>query len=362
MRESGAIGAKSRAHTRYASLGFFALLCGIWSQQAFSFSLNPRDVDDESDSPSAVQRYFEDPANIRTTSHLPFLDGSRPLHEDLTQKSLGCGIPASPCERLKAIGVDPKYIIEGVRSNDFPALYLTFNAAPWCKKRVLRIHDDRDVACILGSFAKAATNGSKFRDPKWSNQRPFGMRGHFGDLQFLHAMAPEGQEAGVTYKGIAAWMEFAYRASRDEFKLTEDVWAVAPQLRPYFLRGARKAGDLLNYRFDSQRARGVALGQMLHIAQDSFSSCHAVRNADGKLVQFLSYENQDKHKHGRHDKEPELTHAALNGAMNPVTFGERVLAFRADNVRWEDGPKQLVQEYFFPESPSRRAEAGAHCI
>lgn len=316
---------------------------------AGAFSLDVREV----------HGYFE--RSIDARSRIPFLDGSEPIHERLTDQTLECEKQASLCERLQAIGIQAADIREGVRSNDFPAQYLDSQAVPWCKNRVLRISIDGDVACILGSFVRASESREKFGDQSWANARPFGMRGHFGDLQFLHSMAPEGQEASATYAGVLMWMEFSYRASRDEFDLRSDAYAVkVAGMKRHFVRGARKVGDLFNYRFTKGQVRGVALGQMLHIAQDSFAGCHTERNKDGAMLRFFSYAQQKTSEHSKYDKDPDKTQAALSGPLTPVLFGKELLELRIANREWHE-VVPLIDKYLRPVDGSVRAIAGAHC-
>lgn len=293
--------------------------------------------------------------------YIPFLDGYEPIHELLTDKALECGKAGSICEQLEAISIHAADIREGVRSNDFPAQYLDSNAVFWCKGRVLRITNDRDVPCILGSLIRASMNSEMFKNRSWAYGRPFGMRGHFGDLQFLHAMAPQGQEAQATYDGIVMWMEFAYRASRDEFDLRSDAHAVPVKgISKYFIRGSRRVGDLFNYRFRKSQVRGVALGQMLHIAQDSFAGCHAERNNNGDIERFLSYGQQSLSKHSEYDSDPQKLTAAISGALNPIAFGKELFALRIENRPWEE-VEPLIRRYFSPVSPRARAIPGSHC-
>jgi len=306
-----------------------------------------------------VNEYFENAKEAR--SRIPFLDGNEPTHEQLTDRTLQCGQEGSLCDRLRKLGVEATDIREGVRSNDFPAQYLDSQSLPWCKGRVLRITNDGDVACILGSFARASENKGMFKNKAWAYARPFGMRGHFGDLQFLHSMAPQDQDAKTTYEGIRMWMEFAYRASRDEFDLRSDASAVGVEgLNKFFVRGSRKVGDLFNYRFKKAQVRGVALGQMLHVAQDSFAGCHTERNKDGAIVRFLSYEQQKGSKHADYDRDPQKVKTALSGPLTPVAFGQELLELRVQNKEWKD-VEPLIARYFGPVDATVKAAAGAHC-
>ena len=310
-----------------------------------------------------ARNYFGNPGNADATRYIPFLDGHAPVHEDLTDASLSCGIAGSPCDRLAALGITRASIIEGVHSNDFPAQYLTERAVFWCTGRVLRITVDADVPCIMGSFVRASKSRASFANRSWTLQRPIGMRGHFGDLQFMHSMAPAGQNAGETYDRIRNWMEFAYKASYGAFDLRADAHALPiPGFDKMFVRGARRVGDLLDYRFNSEplRAAGIALGQMLHIGQDSFAGCHTERDADGRMLRFLDYAAQDGKTHARFDEEKEKVDAFTKKRLNPVDFGTRLLQMRSEGKSWID-VEALVAEYFKPVEDAPGSSPGAQC-
>lgn len=324
------------------------LLWGILGP-AFGFSLDSR----------GVHAYFQ--RNGELYAKVPFLDGNEPVHEQLTDKALDCGRAGSLCERLARIGITRKQLLEGVRSSDFPAAYFTEDTFPPCLKRLLRITVDADVVCIMASYGNAASSKELFKNRAWTMRRSFGVRGHFGDLQFLHAMAPEGQSAETSYQHIRMWMAFAYRASRGEFDLTSDAHAVPVKgMDRFFWRGARKVGDLLDYRFTAPHASAVALGQMLHLAQDSFAHCHTRRDANGQITQYLSYLYQNKTAHGAHDKDLEHIKALQSQTLNPVAFARDLLEMRVANQPWE-AVEPLIERYFKPTAGAPPAARGQGC-
>lgn len=325
-----------------------ALLWGLLGS-ALAFSLDSR----------GAHPYFQ--RNEKLHSKVPFLDGNEPLHERLADKALECGRADSLCEQLARIGITRELLHEGLRSSDFPAAYFTEDTFPTCINRLLRITVDADVVCILASYGNAVSSKAKFKSRSWTMRRSFGVRGHFGDLQFLHAMAPEGQSAEKTYQHIRMWMEFAYRASREEFDLKSDAHAVPiTGMKNFFVRGARKVGDLLDYRFTAPRASAVALGQMLHLAQDSFAHCHTRRDASGQAIQFLSYLHQDKSTHGAHDKDLKRIDALERLPLNPVAFARDLLKMRLANEPW-DKVAPLIETYFKPTAEAAGAARGPGC-
>lgn len=311
-----------------------------------------------------VAGYYDRPGNVQAREYVPFLDGHKAVHQMLTVESLECGKPDGACESLKAQGITIGAVMDGVRWNDFPAVWLDRQSAPWCMGRILRVTNNGDISCIVGSMVRAATNATRFAaDEKWAFERPISMRGHFGNLQFWHAMAPQDQPAEVTYKRIRMWMEFAYRASLGEFDLMSDMHAVHVRgMEEFFLQGSRRVGDLLDYRYNREKLRtqGIALGQMLHIAQDSFAPCHVERDSDGRIVRFLSYGNQDHKKHSHFDEDDSAIEAAKSGRLNPVDFGRQLLKLRAAGEKWPV-VELLVAEYFEPKDGREPAAVGKAC-
>jgi len=327
---------------------FVTLLSALCSS-AFGFSIDSR----------GVHQYFE--RNTRAHSKVPFLDSSEPIHEILTDKALQCGVAGALCERLSKIGITRSYIHEGLRSSDFPAAYFTEDTFVTCRNRLLRITNDSDVACILASYGNAASSKHLFNNRNWTMRRSLGVRGHFGDLQFMHSMAPEGQSAEESYKHIRMWMEFAYRVSRHEFDLKSDVSQVSVSgMKTFFVRGARKVGDLFDYRFTYPRAGAVALGQMLHIAQDSFARCHTRRDLNGQIIQFLSYLHQDTSSHRAHDNDMVYVESLERLPLNPISFAKELLEMRAADKSWEE-VQSLIERYFKPAPNSPSAARGQGC-
>lgn len=334
--------------TKLKLVFFITILSGLWSS-AFGFSLDSR----------GVHKYFE--RNTRLHSKVPFLDGSEPIHERLTDKALECGVVGALCERLSKVGITREHLHEGLRSSDFPASYFTEDTFPTCKNRLLRITNDADVVCILASYGNAASSKNLFSSHKWTLRRSIGVRGHFGDMQFLHSMAPEGQSAEESYGRIRMWMEFAYRVSRHEFNLKSDASEVpVAGVKTFFVRGARRVGDLFDYRFTYPRAAAVALGQMLHIAQDSFAHCHTRRDTSGQVIQFLSYLHQDTSSHRAHDNDMTYVESLERLPLNPISFAKELLEMRAADKPWAE-VEPLIERYFKPGARSPSAARGQGC-
>lgn len=339
-------------------LSFILVVFGMLAvRNAAAFGLKLDTVDDYfSSAPSGVPQVT-----------IPFLDGKYPVHQTMTIKTLGCDVVGSPCEAIKKVGINPNHILKGVRWNDFPAFYFTENAGN-CENRVLRATHRKDVHCYIMMLSYAYLSKKRYvQDPNWAIRQPIGARGHFGDLQFWHAMAQGNESAGETYDNIQMWMEFEFRVSLGEFDLKSDISQLpVPGLKKFFLTGARRTGDLLDYRYNSDMAmtQGIALGAMLHIVQDSFAKCHAQRDEEGRLIRFYNYSGQSTKKHKHFDTDGGEVELATSRRLNPYDFGERLLRLRAESNSWEQARpelRKLVEDYFRPANPYLLARNGEGC-
>ena len=337
---------------------FSALFPFVFSASVSAFSLEM----------DTVEKYFGDNPRATKREIIPVVDRKAPVHQDLTRMTLDCGTKGSPCEALIAVNIDPSDVMHGIRWNDFPAFYLTKNP-PSCAKRILRITNQNDVPCYIAVLGSSWMYSGKFRDnPDWAMTQPVVARGHFGDMQFWHAMAPSRQTAGETYDLIQMWMEFAFRVSLGDLDLNADVYdAPVSGLKNFFLKGSRRVGDLVDYRYNDHKemAKGIALGQLLHLSQDSFAKCHSDRDSEGKLIRFYDYSGQSSGVHKRFDSEAREVEIATTKQLNPVDFGQRLLRLRAESVSWDDAKPKLyvlVKEYFQPKNPYLLSRFGTDCI
>lgn len=118
-------------------------------------------------------------------------------------------------------------------------------------------------------------------------------RVHFGDLQFLHAMASwDGEAAAVTRAHVLAWLELTYRVNDGEIAdLDAPISELVPALRDVFGRNGFSVRSLFVPQSHQHGAnadalvRDMALGSLLHTIEDSWSAAPVV--AVGRLVLTL---------------------------------------------------------------------------
>lgn len=109
---------------------------------------------------------------------------------------------------------------------------------------------------------------------------------HFGKYQYWHSMTPD-DGTGRVY-------------SNGEVKDLIINQAVA------WYEEAQSSGDTFH------------LGKVLHMVQDSYSRSHVVRDENGNIKNFQSYNEQDGHAHGLEDKPQIKTVIESNGIERQV--------------------------------------------
>ncbi|CAM5789654.1 hypothetical protein ACFOHU_00220 [Ottowia pentelensis] len=295
------------------------------------------------------------------------------VHENITRRALQCmddGLDVPGCE------YDIRYQVAGVRWNDDPAFMFLPGRGEY-------------VGCIAGQTVRMVTQpvcwARVFRHGESAAARGVRLTGangnllvrsHFGDLQFLHAMAiADGEAPEQTRRNVLAWAEFTWRTATGEpgFGL-ERVVASLPiegfAQRFKFNRGWRiqdlfALGDPTARRAD--RLQRIALGSLMHVVEDSFAAGHVNRAAPvpgatcagradwpapGPVVEFHSYPHQDARKHGRADQ-PDALAAHLAGPRPHVidVVGTLAALWRA-GVPWDDARPYL--ECVFALAPDAR--------
>lgn len=124
---------------------------------------------------------------------------------------------------------------------------------------------------------------------------------HFGKYQYWHSMTPD-DGTGRVY-------------SNGEVKDLIINQAVA------WYEQAQSSGDTFH------------LGKVLHMVQDSYSRSHVVRDENGNIKNFQSYNEQDGHAHGLEDKPHIKTVIESNGIGRQVPEDWR--KYRGLCKRWK---------------------------
>lgn len=349
-----------------------ALLFAAASSHAFKLQPITKDVDANKvrKGLDAVLQHLEQPITQTYMEHV-----STPVHEDLTHRAYGCGgghatcqEPATPCRagqancasRARPPKGAPKSVIEGVQWNDNPP-FTVYKPRPDIPSECVGItiqlpnlHPTCWAMIFAGAQAKAAANATAI-----GTKSTLLERSHFGDLQFLHAMAPDGESAEDTRRKILEWARFAYRVSIGEIRADAVISkpdAVGATIAAYFPKRGYDVMTLFTRGttpHSEERMRDMAFGSLLHTIQDGFSRSHVLRGdirvtetdaLPGRIIQFHAYAHQDQQAHALMDALQSLEEN-VNESSFVTIVGRRLVALRARKAPWGEVEKALMPAF-----------------
>lgn len=219
------------------------------------------------------------------------------------------------------------------------------------------------------------------------NTDPLLYRSHFGDLQFLHAMAVQNEDPTMTRKNILDWMHFTYDIAIGKINLDTSMHSLSKE----YAFANKFAGTskiywtprklFLNF-FDYKDKKPpaswstvdvprLALGALLHTIHDSYSASHVQRHvrgntdapSSGEIYSFLDYRAQKSSCHGVEDLEPDWLNQAQYEQKDGPVYQSAWLIRRANTkADWTDGKvNDYLSNTVFPlASPSARANGGGY--
>lgn len=175
-------------------------------------------------------------------------------------------------------------------------------------------------------------------------------RSHYGDMQFLHAMAyKDGVDTEETRRKIYMWLEFLYQIATKKLGPESEFKGVnIDGFSDYFGRHQKnnwKLKWIFQPRYYLSRSDDFsehALGVMLHLIQDSYSKAHVKRVfketsqcKNGSIQSFYSYSHQSSSKHGAMDTWEGYTNSEFTKDSNPVSVGAKLIHFVKENSDWK---------------------------
>jgi hypothetical protein len=308
---------------------------------------------------SAEERQLAGITNSYWTSALSFIAArgmpllTEPVHEEITNRIYGCnGDVCSGSEATQASAA----VLAGVRWNDDPPFRMTPKQARGtnCKTgSTIRFETQPD--CWVDLF-RAAEKGAA-AGATYGPGDAMLYRTHFGDLQFLHAMATrDGERASQTKARMMDWFEFAWRAASGEYPLdtrlreiegnrtiTEAFGKSDWRLMDLYTQGA--SGGLRG------KVNDVAFGSLLHALEDSYAAGHVDReessgsatcsagsfsvDAPGAVREFHAYNHQDHGAHGAADSKAAFM-VAFQQPGNVVDVGRTLVRARQAGMTWSE--------------------------
>ncbi len=327
-------------------------------------------------SPAAAHNINPLQDKYRQDSETPFHRIAEPVHEEITQLARAClqahpGPVAGPliCTDRTERSVEPrgnKYdsLIRGVWWNDDPNQLLF---ALRQGRFLSWMHDARLIATTDRNWlGKKAAIGPHYY---------MTYRSHYGDLQFLHAMASvDGEPAVTTRHRALLWAEFAYRVATGRLDPETTMNEIAPaELRAHF---EHQSGWTIHYLFAPEyqlkgnaHKRMMAAGSLLHMVQDSYSAAHATRTFEpsprcpnGGIRQFHSYTCQDPDAHKRQDLRSAWQQRGFTPTQDPVNVSATLLGYIRQETDWNVVRDYLEGTVFCLAEDARDATSGDYAV
>ncbi len=299
-----------------------------------------------------------------------------PVHEEITNRILGCEGDSDICG---ASDYEPKnaYVLAGVRWNDDPPFRFEKGQGNYggCETgaTVRLVTFPRCWANVFKDGEKRAGNGEMLD----AVAAPLLVRSHFGDMQFLHAMAPRDKQDAISVReNIIVWAEFTWRVSQGEFPLSTRVKDVPVNgIADFFQNKGWSIQDLFALGNPHVRRPDnmseLAFGSLLHIVEDSFADGHverampegkekcigSVNPMPGRILEFHSYGQQDSVKHATGDARTSFSGHWSGPRPNVVDVGRVLNDYFVRHASWSE-VKPYVECIFSLDLEVRRASAG----
>jgi hypothetical protein len=346
----------ARCITTLAVISLFALL-GIRPANAFQIHPNVSPKDSRLTNIAGFQARVSHQASDRFLGIF-----KSPVHEAITQSAFGC-VKDNPidCAGEKFAS---SAVIWGIRWNDDPPFRMKDKVQGCDCDQTIRFNTQ--PSCWYRLFKDAEKKAAK--------GKVFGpgyvllYRIHFGDLQFVHAMASmEGESASTTRAHIMMWLEFTWQLATDTIRRDRYMKELGLGDLGTFFPGDLSASILFAQGyppFQNEKISEVALGSLLHLVQDSFSRSHVTRAnptgadcegmpnvpAPGAITQFHSYANQEPSKHDEMDRAHALRVHEIEDKPNVIDVSRTIVQLWQRKTPWEEVHKYF--DYVFALDPA----------
>lgn len=323
-----------------------------------------------------------------------------PVHEEITQIAFDCPADLSKLGDDDACGqrgadFASSFIMYGVRWNDLPPFRLDAGQGAKCRKlgilsapacnteQTVRFSTQPDCwLCLFFDAEKIAQTSRISGCQKGANvvQGNLMTRSHFGDLQFLHAMADAEYVAPeVTQGKLLDWAQFAWKVFDREFGGDTQLKTIAiPTIQYHFGCTEWTVSDLYVLGAKptlNRRLTDIAFGSIAHTVQDSFAAGHAERAPavlgavcapdlpvarPGAIVEFHAYGQQDGHKHDAQDARTSLIDSATSSA-GVIAVMRQLYSYWDQNAEWKE-VEPFFRCIFALDISSRPSSAGAEFV
>ncbi|HZX16164.1 MAG TPA: hypothetical protein VFF22_04750 [Pseudomonas sp.] len=348
-----------------------ATISMIFATYASGFQLSPEGTIAEQQMASKYGVKYKTQIIIMDSSMHKFAD---PAHEALTQKSFGCDGDWDDCDNPDLENAGP-YIIAGVRWNDDPVFMLSSDDGKIgnCNTK-FTVGFITQTRCWVGIF-KSAEKQSRTDSTRFMGKGNYMTRSHFGDLQFLHAMASQdGESADQTKQKIMMWAEFTWGVVEGKYKLNTYLSDIEIPGWDQHFTNDHTVQDLFTVGRPWLRPhiKEMAIGSLLHLVQDSFAAGHVNRRdaisgdqcttnkhpTYGRIKEFHSYSKQDHSKHKEEDASSVARMTMMKNDPDMVDAGKRLRGYFADQKSWEEVQPYLNECVFALNRTTKPASAG----
>lgn len=276
---------------------------GVLATKAWAFQINP------------ISEGFELPKGLTPIQTTWMEKISADVHEKITKHAYLCARVAQD--------------IEAPCPNNQPTLTTTQEAQLKRLNWGVEWNDDPNnlIRTNLVSVWLYWLNDAHKRQTEITTEFALEYRSHYGDLQFLHAMASRGETAEQTQKNIVNWVQFAYEVATGRIKPSTTLG----QLQGNFpfakhFHGAKQGwtvrqlftnvGDFkrmyADVTIDDSGIADIAAGALLHTLEDSFSKSHVTRltstepdESEYSVTRWNNYSEQNTKCHQNADLPPE---------------------------------------------------------
>lgn len=322
----------------------------------------------------------------------------RPVHETITllawdyylePENAEGGTAETSAQELKKRGA-LRDLVLGSEWNDDPDSFLRQNILKAQQWNVLFKDAQLQAQC------KVDGTQPKCKDVTVTDTPMMLYRSHFGDLQFIHAMASDQSETAAETKAkIMKWAEFTYNISISSNKLSKETidgptiiafsdissilkrqgWTVGalfdpvpggewvPSYNPFKLgrynpTGKPRAQVVYRDPREASSIKNIALGSLLHMVQDSYSDAHAERvggcnplsRQRKAIVSFRNYVYQNSDDHAHADIHPSWLENGKLEKNNPLWASAKLINYSFENAPWsgEGGVQEFLDTQVFP--------------
>lgn len=283
-----------------------------------------------------------------------------PVHEAITLAALGCEtVPVG--DEMSCVTLDSvkqhRMMLFGVRWPDDPPFRLDPKNPPAVKACdvTVTLRSTAQPQCWKKLFEDAGRSAKTHRGsgPAFGPGTMLLYRSHYGDLQFMHAMAAyEGEPAGATQHNMRIWAQFLWGVASGAIPTDINLREVDVPGFAAFFPGEMTATNLFATGIVEarQHLREVALGVLLHMVQDSYSLAHASRRdssgascpgfagieAPGRIEEFHSYAHQSGARHDESDTAKALTRHVLQDTPSVVAVSRQLIGLWRQGRSWND--------------------------